>query len=87
MLLRAEIIALDVACLGKVYTVLWAQMGPVLFKIFMNYLDAGTDRISIKFADDTRGGVVDSLEGREGLQRDLDKLDDWATTKHINKGK
>lgn len=64
-------------------------MGPVLFNVFINDLDAGIEGIPIKFKEDTKGGVVDTLEGRETLQRDLDKLDDWAITNHIkfNKGK
>lgn len=64
-------------------------MGPVLFNVFINDLDAGIEGIPIKFKEDTKRGVVDTLEGRETLQRDLDKLDDWAITNHIkfNKGK
>ncbi|KAJ7417035.1 rna-directed dna polymerase from mobile element jockey-like [Pitangus sulphuratus] len=65
-------------------------LGPVLFNIFINVFNAGLEGIPSKFDDDAKlGGAVDSLKGREALQRDLGKLEDWTITSHmkINKGK
>ncbi|KAJ7411578.1 hypothetical protein BTVI_48989 [Pitangus sulphuratus] len=56
-------------------------LGPVLFNSFINDLDTGLEGILNKFADSTKlGGAADPLKGREVLQRDFDKLEDWAIT-------
>ncbi|KAJ7404740.1 hypothetical protein WISP_143620 [Willisornis vidua] len=63
---------------------------PRILKELADVITKRLEGILSKFADDTKlGGGVDSLKGREALQRDLDKSEDWAITNHIkfNKGK
>ncbi|PKU46112.1 rna-directed dna polymerase from mobile element jockey-like [Limosa lapponica baueri] len=57
-------------------------LGPILFTVLINDIDTGTGYTLSKLGDDTNlKGAVDSLERRDDIQRDLDRLEEWA---HVN---
>uniref|UniRef100_A0A8C6XWW3 Ubiquitin-like domain-containing protein n=1 Tax=Naja naja TaxID=35670 RepID=A0A8C6XWW3_NAJNA len=54
-------------------------LGLGLFNIFINDLDEGPEGEFIRFSDETKlAGIVNALEDKVRIQKDLDRLEQWA---------
>jgi len=54
-------------------------LGPIIFKIIISGISGGVRCTLSKFADDTNlCGAVDRSEGWHTIQRDLERLEQWA---------
>ena len=54
-------------------------LGLVLFNIFVGNMDSGIKCTLSRFAENSKlSGSVDTLEGRDTIQRDLNRLEGWV---------
>jgi len=65
-------------------------LGPAVFSTFVGSMDSVIERTVSKFANNIKlSGAVNTLEERDAIQRDLDRLQRWAHANlmNFNKGK
>ena len=54
-------------------------LGPILFNSYNDDSSSGIKCTLSKFADDTSlCGTVDTLEGQDAIQRDINRLEHWV---------
>lgn len=55
------------------------MLASVLYNVLINGIDSGTERTFGRFADNTMmSGAFDTLEGRNAIQRNLVRVEEWA---------
>jgi len=63
-------------------------LGTALFNIFVGDMDSEIERTLSKLANDTKlCGAVDMLEGRDAIQRNLNRLERWVCLNLMNLNK
>lgn len=62
-------------------------LGLVLFSTFINDMNSGTEFILRNFAGDTKpSGALDSVEGRDAIQKNTDRLEEYTRMNWVKNG-